>query len=278
MALNPNFKEELLNELKKTSLLIDKSNRYKKVCDEYRLLKKSINEKLLSIDNAVCKDAECYINKQTGEFVPLDNLNLNSDLENMFNTLGKLYLQKQEFGWKDEIDWSVKIILELAPLKDLEKEIFAHFKTKEAKKIFNDAKIEVSKFEKENGICVYTNDIEDLDALNKILVLYSGLNDIYISRDNNLIEEIITLYTIDNEPIKFKKYGQINYGNKIYLDLEIIEKLNEQEFFIYVVEKENNNYKFTMEEDSDVFDEISELFERYTTKTLVNKNKKFRLY
>lgn len=276
MTLKPDFKNELLEILKKSSLLIDKSRKYQKVNNEYKTLRQSITKKLLDDNNIVCKDLENYIDKKTGDFSPFDNLDTSCDLElkTMFKNLKHLYLQKQEFGWKDDTDWSVNVILGLAPLKNLEKEIFSTFGNKEGRKIMNDAKIEVSKFEKENNINVFGDDIEKLNALDNILVLFSKTNDIKITKDNNLTEEIITLNTIDNESVLFKKLGQITFNNKIYLDLKIIESLNDQEYFFYIVEQTTNGQKFVMEQDDDIYDKLLLKFEKFTTQTLINNKKK----
>lgn len=276
MSLRPDFKKELIEILKKSALIIDKSNKYKQTCNEYKALKEDLNTKLLTLNGAVCKDSECYINKQTGEFIPLSNIDINSNdkLIKMFKKLGSLYLQKQNFGWKDELSWSISVILDLAPLKDLEKEIFEHFGKTEGRKIINNAKIEICEFEKENGINIFTKEVENIKKLENLKYLYCENNELEITEENNLIEEIITLKTLNGKEIKFKKFGQLTFNNKIYLDFEIIEKFDYHEFFLYIVEKTSNGLKFIMEEDDDIFDIVSEKFEKYTTETSIKNGKK----
>jgi len=278
MALNPNFKQELLEKYKKSVLILAESEKYTEILNKYNDLKKSIDGKLQTINGAFCKYAEKYINEENYEIIPLGGFDINSNLElkRDFEKLIKLYKDLQSFGWKDNLVRCLDVILVVGASSDLEKEIKKEFGENQGQDIINEVKFQVVDFEKLNNVEIYTKDVKKIIALNKLKELYSFSSVITITEKDNVIEEDIILKNLDGEYFNFRKTGQIKYKGVNYFELELLSELEdsrEYNFYIYRIEEISNGQKFIIEEGQDVFYEVSDLLEIFKIQTEIKKNK-----
>lgn len=279
MALQPNFRQELLDKYKKLVLILEKSRQYREILDEYKVLKENINRKLFTTNSAYCKDCELYIDKSTGKIIQLGEFDLNNNLElkNMFNRLSELYIKQQTFGWKDDMAHCIEVILVSGKVRDIEKQIIAELGKDDGQQIINEIQFEVAKFEKSIGVEIYTHEVNKIIALNKLKNLHSVSSNLTITENNNVIEECITLENANNERFDFRKTGQYKYNDINYFELELLTNLEharEYNFYIYRIEEINNIQNFIMEESDEIFYKVSDLIEIFKTQNEIQKNKK----
>lgn len=279
MALNYNFKEEYIELLKETGLFIDKVDRYYKANEEYKNLKKEIDKVLEKTIGAYCKDSERYINPITGEILSLGDIdfNKNTQLKNSLKKLANLLNLVKSFQWKNEVDCSVYTILELGKLKDFEKEILNEFGKKEGIKIIEECKMEILDFEKQNGIYVYTKDVERFLPYNNIKVLYAETKNLGINDVDNIKEEKVILSAKSGKLYEFLKTAKFTHQNNNYIVVELIEKIkmrSEDEYYIYKVENLDSGYSKLVMQEYDDFQLLGDIHEKLVVNTHIAKNKK----
>lgn len=278
MAIDNKLFQDLVESMKESVLAIDKSDRYFSACRNFEILRNDI-EKRLTEKGAIVTNPESYINKQTGEFLALGNMDLEKDriLKHMFSRFIKLYKEKESFGYKDELNSNVEAILRSSRFKDLEQEVYAKYGRVEGKKFVEDALLSLEDFERENGTNVFSEDIKYIKALNKIKTLYTSTTEVIITTSDNVIEDTLRLRNEDNEIFYFKKSGQVNYNGNIFLVLEPIDKSAckyQNEFYFYIVTSYLKGQKFVMHLDEDINDIVFDIYERLTTQTQIEKNRK----
>lgn len=274
MALNSNYREELIEKLKECAILADKSDKYKVACQNYNNLKKQLNSTLNNIDYAPFKDCESYLEYPD----KLDVFEFNVKLLNSFQELKKLKLEIESYGWKNEITHSIAVSSAFGKLREMENEIKAEFGKKLAEQIIYEAKCEVLKFGYQMGLNFYEQDInkyEDSNIyLNSIKVLHKRLNKVEITENDNLAEEIITLINSNGNYLTFKKLAQVTHKGEVYVDLKYLDKTKDEEdyeFYLYKVESKMDVQVFVLEEDDDITDELYEKIERLEIEAITKK-------
>lgn len=257
MSLSPNFKKEYKDFLKECLIIVDKSRKYDTISSDYNILKNKINEILEDLD-LLCNDCETCLDKKTGELKPNVEiiLNSNSRLLEMIKELSKLYKNKLiyeiELGWNDELKNHIDTVLAIANYRDMEKAIISEFGKSKGRYIVYEIKKDILKFEDEIGIYFYRYELEKLEALLKVEVLYLTSKELEITLRDNLKEENLILYNEKGENFKFKKNSQIKYQEKIYVELELLEEIKAPKLSYYLLEKTQSGQKFILEEDENI--------------------------
>ena len=272
------YKEHLLNALKESALLIAESEKYNNLCADYKEVKKLLDEKLASINGAYIKNSESYIDSDTGKFIPLGDIesSLDSQTKFMFSRFALLAKQLKDAKWKDESSHSVDVILKLGKFKNLQKELINKYGKYEAENFINTVILEMEDFEKEHKINVYTKEIFYIKEKNKIKCL-RPITPIEVTIGDNVINSTVELFNDFHQSFLMKKSGQVGYENEIYFVLELVDKSKcreEGEFYFYKVNSDNNYQQLVMNENEEVNDILYERYERLTTQTLIEENKK----
>lgn len=273
MALNDNYKEEYLEQMKRSVILVDKSDAYK----DYDDLRNALNKKLEITAGVHCYECESYLNKETGEIILFGGIDLDSDkeLKEMFNRLSYLYMKKKSCKWNNDVARCIDIVLELGKLKDMEKAIVDEFGKKEGYRIIYELKSQMLEFEKENGFNFFTLDFKKFNALRKLDIMTPSKL-ITVTDKNNAEEELVTLIDIDGNEFIFEKCGQIAYENDIYFTFELKSEIEyiEYKVFTYRLESTVNGQVLLMEEDEKICDKVWETWEILTVQEQIAKNKK----
>lgn len=243
---------QYLKALKDCLVLIKDSTRYEYICQKYELLKKEIDNLLEKMD-ALCIDAERYINKNTGSLRDDIGINLDEKLRFKFAELCNLYNEKKLFylkhNWDDNLLNNVEVVLAIANYEKLEKEIIESFGYDKGEQIIYETKKESVIYEKEIGVDFFSNSVEKLEVLFRIRNLYPLNDDIDILGLDNINSQKYQLINDYGEVFDVEKIGEINYRNKTYLEFDLLDfnKLN-----YYKLSLVKNKQKFILVEDKEL--------------------------
>ncbi len=262
MALSPNFKEEYYELLKKCTIIVNESHKYSAVCEKYNSLIKEIN-RALEDTNSLCVDAERLIDKSTGELKTDAKMVIGSNLklQEMFDNLSKLFVEKQDFskyGWTDDLLDKLQVVVAIGNYEKLEKEILEAYGIGEGKKIIYAVKKEILKFEKEQGIPSFFDEmVESLETLFRLRTLFSIDRVVIKPEDNDkIINGDLLLANADGEIFHFKKSMQLCYSGAIYLELSLEEDLRISKLLYYKVVEGNNRQGFVLEENEKIYNKL----------------------
>ena len=271
MSLNPNFREEYLLLLKKCLDTVSRSNRYDALFKEYDGRKKAADERLLALD-AICTDCELLIDRDTCEIKPSAVMLFSKDEELMgyLERLSELLVERKKFaemyGWEDELKNHIDCVVAIGNASDYEKLIVTELGKKAGLVIVCEMKREAVKYERELGLTFYAGDVERLEDLFRIRVLYSPAREIDIGKEDNLDERELVLISEGGEALRFKKSARMTLRGRVYIELEILEELKVKKFNYYTVSDTDRGQMLTLEEDDELYEELWALQEKLTVK------------
>lgn len=261
MALSVNFKEEYYKLLEECVLLVEKSERYEKICAEYTALKEKIN-KILEETDALCTDAERFLEKETGKIKPETEffIGQNEELKVLLSALSALYIEKMSFaslGWTDDLMNHIAVVLASGKCQEKEEEIIAELGLQQGERVIYEEKKKVLKLEKELGVRFFEGDVERLEALFKVRVLFPFPEQTKMKAEENLIEENWILINADGECFQVEKYAQLRYKNALYVELIFPEEIKlKRKLNYYKVEKTKRGIRFVLVEDNELYEKL----------------------
>ena len=251
------LKRKYYSMLRLLLLLLKHNDLYSSVCKQYIELREKINKKLTDID-AMCVDAERYIDKSTGAIRENVGFELDSEpeLKEMLGELSRLYLEKRRLGerynWDDELYRSVHVVVKIAECEDFERKIIDELGREEGEIVIYEAKKEVLRIERELEMVFFAPQVERMEALFKLRVLFPTEADITVTQEDYLDffgEQTVVLKNKKGEKFSFAKYAQITYRGCIYLELELLEDMNIKKFVYYKLDSEGEEQRLTLVED-----------------------------
>lgn len=243
---------QYLKALKDCLILVKDSKTYEDICQKYELLKKEINSLLEKMD-ALCIDAERYIDKNTGSLRDDIGINLDEIIRFKFEELCDLYNEKKifysKYNWDDNLLNRVEVVLAIANYEKLEKEIIESFGYAKGEQIIYETKKEAVSFEKEIGVEFFSSVVEKLEVLFRIRNLYPLNKNIDILGLDNINSQKYQLINDNGEVFDVEKIGEINYRNKTYLEFDLLD-FNKLNYYKLVLVK--NKQKFILVEDKEL--------------------------
>lgn len=261
MALNDRFREEYYGLLEECVLLVEKEKRYERICAEYTDLKKEI-DKILEETDCLCTDAERFLEKDTGKIKPETALIVgeNAEILGLLAKLSALYIERQSFaelGWTDDLMHLISVILASAKCSNKEEEIVAELGLEQGERVIYEEKKKVLKLEKELGIRFFEDDVERLEALFKVRILYPLSAQTVIKDEENLTEENWVLANADGECFQLEKYAQLRYKNALYVELIFPDEIKlKRKLNYYKIEKKKSGTRFVLVEDEELFEKL----------------------
>lgn len=273
MSLNINFKQNLLEEYKKSILILKKSSQYDEIFTKIKSIIKNINLKL-DLENIIMKDLNTFIDKTTK--TKINNYHLDSIFNNEIKEIEKLNIELNKFGWKDDLSRCIDVILTCTKYQEIEKEIYNTYDKEESKEIIYQIKKELVQFEKDLNINIFTKDVEKIDYLNSFKILYPK-DHLVITKTNNIEEENLYFFNDNGEVFYFKKTSQIIEDNNIYFCItKTVDKNDDEnqfEYYLYRLDKKENKQILIMIEDVEIYNKIFDKEERLITDYLIKKNR-----
>ena len=273
MSLNENFKQNLLEEYKKSILILKKSSQYDEIFTKIKSIIKNINLKL-DLENIIMKDLNTFIDKTTK--TKINNYHLDSIFNNEIKEIEKLNIELNKFGWKDDLSRCIDVILTCTKYQEIEKEIYKTYDKELSKEIIYQIKKELVQFEKDLNINIFTKDVEKIDYLNSFKILYPK-DHLVITKTNNIEEENLYFFNDNGEVFYFKKTSQIIEDNNIYFCMtKTVDKNDDEnqfEYYLYRLDKKENKQILIMIEDVEIYNKIFDKEERLITDYLIKKNR-----
>ncbi len=261
------LRSEYYELLKQTVVLVDRSDRYDRICEEYKALCKRIN-KLLEDMDAFCVDAERYIDKSTGGLRANIGFEPDPVLAKLFGELCGLYTEKQhfatEYGWDDDLLNHIEAVLAIAAYEDMEKRIIAELGADAGERVIYETKKEIVAFERELGVVFFSQAVERMEALFRTRVLFSPEGEIVLTDKDCLCEQSVTLVNKHGERLAFTKWAQIAHRGEIYIELELLEDMKIGKFHYYRLAQAQGGWMLTLVEDGPTESELDGKRDRLT--------------
>ena len=266
MPVSPDFREEYHKLLEECLLLVQKSRQYEAICEQYRERKAEAN-RLLEERGALCTDAERLIDPVTGKVKESAVALVGEDeqLREILISCGELFLQKKgyaELGWNDELTNKMQVVLAIANFRDMEEKILQELGRDQGQQVIYRELQRVLPLEQELGFRFFADDVERLEALLRIKVLYAALGELPITAQENMTQERLSLVTEQGEIFSFVKWAQIQHKGAVYLELELPEELPIGKFKYYRVETTREGVRLLLEEDKTIEQELDERWDR----------------
>ncbi len=256
MSIDAKFRQKYYNLLKKCLMTVDFSKKYEETCDEYKTLRKEINEELRSVDS-ICSDAECLIDIASGKLKAEAKMLFatNAKLSRMLEEFLKIWLKKQsfgEFGWEDEMMNNIDSVIAIAEYSEMEKEIIEKLGLDEGQRFIYEVKKEILELEEKLSTSFFREDVLKLRDLFKIKVLFSHSSEIDVNEKDNLKQKSLILTNKDKDSFSYKQWAKITHDGEIFIELELMEELRVGKIKYYKLEITENGQKLTLVENKEL--------------------------
>ncbi len=260
MSLPLAYREEYYSRLEKCLDIVELNGKFIARQAEYESLKAEINARLCALD-AITGNAEDLIDGSSGKLKRGAELAVNGDSEllHMLNTLAAMKQELSAYGathrWDDGVMNNVDVILAIASYEDMEKMMHRELGRDMAECIIYEEKKRIVTVERERGIRFFADEVEMMDALFRIRVLFPTVTELSLDRSDNADTLDVELTNGMGETIRFRKSGQITYGKAMYVELILLDDMRiRRTLNHYRVDQSDGALVLTLVEDEKLHD------------------------
>ena len=237
--IDASFLKRYHDALKKCVMTSDMHDKYRELCEDYDEAKRKMDAALESA-GSICSDAECLIDKSTGELKRHALLVLGEDaaLLRMANELCELWQRLHsfaEFGWTDELGSSIDPVLAIAEYSEMEHKIIDELGLDEGQRVIYEIKKRVVEFEETIGKDFFREDVLKLRDLFRFKRLLAKPYEIKLGQSDNLDTQDLVLTNNDGETFRCEKVAQIAHNGSQYVEIELREDVRICVFNYYLV-------------------------------------------
>ena len=259
------LREELYNVLISSLEIIGKSHNYEETKRKHKELCEKINARLEAAD-ALCVDAERYIDKATGKIKENIGITLDPVTEEMLRELGGLVLVLELFAkdehWDDDLMNSLSAVLAICDYESVEKKIIAELGLFEGRKLILETKKSVLPIDEELGLHFFHDQVARLDGLLRTMTLFAKDGALKLESRDNLDMYEVTLVNLFGEHLLYLTSSKITYEGRIYIELERLESMKAPAFAYYFTESHGQGHILTLVEDKELEKKLDKLRDR----------------